>query len=229
MRSVILIGAGCGRELAESLSRLGIPVLTTWQGIDRIPEDSPVFCGRPGVIGQRAANIINQKAERLYVFGARLDHSQINYKYDTFAPRARKIVYDVDPAELAKFPPDWELHQVHILQLSPSTQDICVRQAELNSPVLPGTVQQDVFPAVIERVQELRRFVLMIEAHEAGFAVQGLPVAACIIPGAGYPRDPFRGGGVFNRNNGRFATLSAKVFIGVLLSPDKYRSGMAAM
>lgn len=114
MRSVMLLGSGCGRENAERLSRLWIPVLTTWQGIDLIPEDSPVFCGRPGVIGQRAANIINQKTERLYVFGARLDHSQINYSYDTFAPRAQKIVYDIDPAELAKFPADWETHQVDL-------------------------------------------------------------------------------------------------------------------
>jgi acetolactate synthase-1/2/3 large subunit len=71
---------------------------------DLIPEDSPVFCGRPGIFGQRAANIIQQKATHLYCFGARLDGEQVAYDYDRFAPKAQIIVYDIDRAELGKFP-----------------------------------------------------------------------------------------------------------------------------
>ena len=37
MKNVILIGAGCGRAMAEFLCTLGVPVLTTWQGIDLLP------------------------------------------------------------------------------------------------------------------------------------------------------------------------------------------------
>lgn len=114
MRSVVLIGAGCSRELAEKLCALGVPVLTTWQGIDSVTENSPVFCGRPGVTGQRAANIIQQKAEALYIFGARLDQYQINYHYETFALRAEKYVYDIDLAELGKYPVDWHKTQVDL-------------------------------------------------------------------------------------------------------------------
>lgn len=117
MRNVILIGAGCSRELAEYLCTLGVPVLTSWQGIDLVPEDSPVFCGRPGVIGQRAANIIIQKAEALYVFGARLDPSTINYNYDTFAPNATKYVFDVDAAELHKYPPEWRCEKMDLMSI----------------------------------------------------------------------------------------------------------------
>lgn len=106
-KPVILIGAGCPRALADELCTLGIPVLTTWQGIDRVPEDSPVFCGRPGVIGQRAANIIQQKADVIYIYGARMDMEQVNHKIERFAPRAMKIVHDVDEAELDKLPADW--------------------------------------------------------------------------------------------------------------------------
>jgi len=107
-KPVILIGAGCPVELAQKLCQLGIPVLTTWQGIDRVPENSPVFCGRPGVIGQRAANIIQQKADLLIVVGARLDNEQVGHRMDNFAPNARKIVIDVDEAELDKLPFEWE-------------------------------------------------------------------------------------------------------------------------
>jgi len=114
MRNVILIGAGCSREMVGYLCTLGVPVLTTWQGIDLVPEDSPVFCGRPGVIGQRAANIIQQKAAQVFVFGARLDDSQVNYSHEHFAPNARKVVYDIDPAELDKLPADWFVHQTDL-------------------------------------------------------------------------------------------------------------------
>ena len=106
-KPVILIGAGCPQELADNLCTLGIPVLVTWQGIDRVSEDSPVFCGRPGLIGMRAANIIQQKATVLYIFGARLDMEQVGYRMDNFAPNATKYVYDIDVQELEKLPADW--------------------------------------------------------------------------------------------------------------------------
>lgn len=107
MRPVILIGAGCPQALADRLCTLGVPVLTTWQGIDLVPEDSPVFCGRPGVIGQRAANIIQQKADAVYIFGARMDGEQVGHRIDRFAPNAHKFIWDADKAELDKLPVDW--------------------------------------------------------------------------------------------------------------------------
>jgi acetolactate synthase-1/2/3 large subunit len=72
--------------------------------IDLVAEDNPAFCGRPGVYGQRAANIIQQKADTLYVFGARLDNEQVAHRIDNFAPRAYKVIYDIDQAELDKLP-----------------------------------------------------------------------------------------------------------------------------
>jgi acetolactate synthase I/II/III large subunit len=108
----ILIGAGCPQSLADKLCTLGIPVLTTWQGIDRVPENSPVFCGRPGVIGQRAANIIQQKSDLLIVVGARLDMEQVGHRMDNFAPNAVKWIFDIDQAELNKLPASlkWSLY-----------------------------------------------------------------------------------------------------------------------
>ena len=116
IKSVVILGNGCryNPKLVEYLCSLGIPILCSWMAMDLIPENSPVFCGRPGIIGQRAANIIQQKSNVLYCFGARLDAGQIAYNYDNFAPSAKKIVYDVDRAELDKLPQTWEKHLVDL-------------------------------------------------------------------------------------------------------------------
>lgn len=111
-RPVILVGAGCRNNLKfiEYLGSLGIPILTTWMAVDTYAENNPSFCGRPGIYGQRAANIIQQKADVLICLGVRLDNEQIAYSYENFAPKAKKIVFDVDSAELDKLPSSWEKH-----------------------------------------------------------------------------------------------------------------------
>lgn len=110
-RPVILIGQGVrsNPELVNYLCGLEIPVLTTWMFADAIPEDHPAYCGRPGILGQRAANVVQQKATHLYCFGARLDPEQVFYDYDAFAPNAEICVYDVDVYEFQKFPPRYHV------------------------------------------------------------------------------------------------------------------------
>lgn len=124
MKPVILIGAGCPPKLAERLASLGAPCLYTWQGIDRGIEDSPTFCGRPGVVGQRAANIIQQKASSIYVFGARLDSEQVAYRMDNFAPKAHKFIFDIDRAELNKLPASWITIECDLNDLEIGDNDI---------------------------------------------------------------------------------------------------------
>jgi len=58
--------------------------------------------GRPGAVGQRAANFAQQKSDLFLSIGARLDNGQTAYNHRNFAPRAVKIIVDVDPAEIAK-------------------------------------------------------------------------------------------------------------------------------
>ena len=110
-KPVIMLGNGIKNNpaLIEHLCSLNIPILTTWMAADLLPEDHPAFCGRPGIFGQRAANIIQQKASHMYVFGARLDGEQVAYNPENFAPNAVKIVHDVDSAELGKFPLSWDV------------------------------------------------------------------------------------------------------------------------
>ena len=105
-KPVILLGNGIrgNQGLIDNLCLLGIPILTTWMAVDLIPEDHPTFCGRPGVYGQRAANIIQQKATQFFAYGARLDEGQVAYRYDKFAPNAFIGIWDIDRAEIKKYP-----------------------------------------------------------------------------------------------------------------------------
>lgn len=106
-KPVTLLGNGVRRNPYFALKdRYEMPVLTTWMGADLIGEDNPSFCGRPGTFGQRAANVIQQKADAVFCFGARMDNEQVSYDYSRYAPRAVKYVYDIDPFELRKFPED---------------------------------------------------------------------------------------------------------------------------
>ncbi len=86
----------------KMINRLTIPVLTTWKAADFLPEDHPLYVGRPGAVGQRGANFSQQNADWILCIGARLDLGQTAYNHQNFAPRARKIMVDVDPAEIEK-------------------------------------------------------------------------------------------------------------------------------
>ena len=106
-RPVLLAGNGirlakAEEEFQELIRLLKIPVLTTWKVMDFLPENDPLFFGRPGSIGQRAANFIQQNSDLFISIGARLDLAQIGYSYENFAPKAMKVVVDVDAAELKK-------------------------------------------------------------------------------------------------------------------------------
>lgn len=105
-RPAILIGGGVARDtvvpLRGALARLGVPLLTTWNGADRIPEDHPLYFGRPNTWGQRSANLILQQSDELLVLGSRLGLQQTGFNWREFAPGARITHVDIDAAELAK-------------------------------------------------------------------------------------------------------------------------------
>ena len=106
-RPVVLAGNGIRVSGAlpafhRLINSLGIPVLTTWKAIDFLPEKHPLYIGRPGSVGQRGANFVQQNADLILVIGARLDLGQTAYNHRNFAPSARKIMVDVDPYEIQK-------------------------------------------------------------------------------------------------------------------------------
>lgn len=106
-RPVLLAGngirlAGAQSEFDELVRVLNIPVLTTWNGVDLIEEDNPLYYGRPGGLGHRYANFMQQNSDLFISVGARLNLLQTGYNFDGFARAAEKIMVDIDPAELHK-------------------------------------------------------------------------------------------------------------------------------
>jgi len=115
-RPVLMAGSGIrhGHALAEFESvirALHIPVVTAWTH-DLIDSDDPLFCGRPGTIGERAGNFTVQNADLVLILGSRLNIRQISYNWKSFARRAVKIQVDIDAAELRKptIQPDVPIH-----------------------------------------------------------------------------------------------------------------------
>lgn len=107
-RPVILAGNGirlanAEKEFLELLEVLNIPLLVSWKIIDIIPDSHELYVGRPGSIGQRAANFAQQNADLILVLGSRLDLTQTGFNHHLFARGAKKIIVDIDKAEIDKF------------------------------------------------------------------------------------------------------------------------------
>jgi acetolactate synthase-1/2/3 large subunit len=106
-RPVILIGNGVRLGNARAgmrrlIEQLGVPVLTTWPAHDMVPDDHPLMVGRPGPLAPRGANFTLQNSDWLLSIGARLDLVVTGYSPQNFARAAKKIVVDIDRAELRK-------------------------------------------------------------------------------------------------------------------------------
>jgi acetolactate synthase-1/2/3 large subunit len=106
-RPVLLAGNGIRlsdgiEDFRELIDILNVPVLTTWNGIDLIWEEHPLYYGRPGGLGHRYANFIQQNSDFFLSIGARLNLLQTGYNFDGFARCAKKIMVDIDSNELRK-------------------------------------------------------------------------------------------------------------------------------
>ncbi len=94
--------AGMHDVFLQIADRLGIAVTPAWNAQDVVADDHPLYVGRPGTVGDRAGNFAVQRADLLIVLGCRLNVRQVSYNFPGFAPLARKIMVDVDAAELHK-------------------------------------------------------------------------------------------------------------------------------
>jgi acetolactate synthase-1/2/3 large subunit len=86
------------RELAE---RTGIPVVTTLMARGCFPDSHPLCLGMPGMHGNYTAVTAMQRSDLLIALGSRFD-DRVTGRVDAFAPDAKVIHVDVDPAELHK-------------------------------------------------------------------------------------------------------------------------------
>ncbi len=106
-RPVIIAGngitlSGAQEEFLKLVEKLNIPVLGTFARYDIIKNDNRYFFGRYGTVGNRMANFIVQNSDLVLAIGSRLNIRAVSYNWEFFAREAKKIVVDIDKAELCK-------------------------------------------------------------------------------------------------------------------------------
>jgi acetolactate synthase I/II/III large subunit len=105
-RPVLYVGGGvlkarAAEELVRLAEAIGAPVVTTLMARGAFPDDHPLCLGMPGMHGNYAAVTAMQKSDLLITMCARFD-DRVTGKLATFAPDAKVIHADVDPAEIGK-------------------------------------------------------------------------------------------------------------------------------
>ncbi|MFD7593020.1 acetolactate synthase large subunit [Kitasatospora sp. NPDC059812] len=105
-RPVLYVGGGVIKAQATTELRIlaeltGAPVVTTLMALGAFPDSHPQHLGMPGMHGSVPAVTALQKADLLFTLGARFD-DRVTGKLDGFAPHAKVVHADIDPAEIGK-------------------------------------------------------------------------------------------------------------------------------
>ena len=106
-RPVFYLGAGVHISdtkdtIIDIAEKYNIPIITSFNSNDLIPDESDVYVGRAGSIGNRSGNFVVQSSDLLIVLGSRLNIRQVSYNWKSFAPNAFKVGVDIDELELDK-------------------------------------------------------------------------------------------------------------------------------
>ncbi|MBA1341830.1 MAG: acetolactate synthase large subunit [ANME-2 cluster archaeon] len=96
-----IISSNASKELLELAETINAPVTTTLMAKGAFPDTHPLCVGMPGMHGTKYANFAIQESDLLIAIGVRFD-DRVTGKVDSFAPNARIIHIDIDPAEISK-------------------------------------------------------------------------------------------------------------------------------
>ena len=159
-RPLIYIGggvkiAGAVEALRAFADRTGIPSVSTLNALGSIRTDAPGFLGMMGMHGTRAANEAVQDSDLLIVLGARFD-DRATGKLTEFAPHARVVHFDIDPAEVGKLRP------AHVAVVGPMREGIEALAARMARAPLA------IDPWVIRCASSARRHAFRYDAPGEG-------------------------------------------------------------
>ncbi len=169
-RPVIYAGGGILKaRAAEALKDLaeltGIHVVTTLMARGAFPDSHPLCLGMPGMHGNATAITALQKADLLITLGARFD-DRVTGKVSTFAPEAKIIHVDIDPAEQGK------VRRPDIPIVGDCRQVITEMVREIHNLLGSGETQADI-GAWKSRISGWReQFPLAYEPSEPGDALK---------------------------------------------------------
>ncbi|CDG23132.1 Acetolactate synthase isozyme 2 large subunit [Xenorhabdus poinarii G6] len=137
-KPILYVGGGVGMsgavpELRNIVAETGIPVVCTLKGLGAADFEHECYLGMLGMHGTKAANLAVQACDLLIAVGARFD-DRVTGKLNTFAPHAKVIHLDIDPAEFNK------LRQTHVSLLG----DLKVLLPHLQQPLSIHAWQQEI-------------------------------------------------------------------------------------
>src|ERR1019366_2994617 len=96
-----IVAAGAAQELREFVELTDTPVVQTLMGLGALPSEHPNFISMPGMHGSSAANMALTGCDLLIALGVRFD-DRVTGRLAAFAPHAKVIHVDIDPAEIGK-------------------------------------------------------------------------------------------------------------------------------
>jgi len=96
-----IIAAGASPELREFVELVDLPVVCTLMGLGGLPAEHPNFVSMPGMHGSYAANMGMSNCDVMIALGVRFD-DRVTGRLSAFAPHAKVIHVDIDPAEIGK-------------------------------------------------------------------------------------------------------------------------------
>ncbi len=107
-KPIIVCGAGIRNSnncasIVQKVQQSGIPIALTWGGKDLFPGCSEELLGTFGTHGNRKVNMAIESCDLVISIGSRLDLKSTGSPVSSFAPRAKKIMFDIDPHEINKF------------------------------------------------------------------------------------------------------------------------------
>jgi acetolactate synthase-1/2/3 large subunit len=147
-RPILYVGGGtinanaCG-ELLELAELGGIPVVTTLMAKGAFPDSHPLALGAPGMHGSKWANWALNKADVIIAVGSRFD-DRVTGKLTAFAPGAKVIHFDIDPAEIGK------LRRADIPVVGPLAEAMGELSRELLKLIEPGHVGPEAWRRQVE-------------------------------------------------------------------------------
>lgn len=153
------------KEVAE---KLNIPVVTSFDGIDIMADDDPLYAGRAGDVGNRYGNWAVQNSDLLLVVGSRLGIRQVSHATETWAREAFVMMVHTDPLEVLK-------PNIHVeLPIRSETKDFLTRLSQkLEVPLEPKQEW-------IQKCEAWKRDYPVV-TRERHYAEDGLANAYCFM------------------------------------------------
>lgn len=143
-RPLVLAGAGIRisgqhQQFLDFIARAGVPVVSGWNAHDVIPNDNPLYIGRPGSVGDRGGNFAVQTADYVLILGSRLNIRQVSYNWKNFAENAKRAMVEIDPTEINK--PTMDIHHAVHADL----RDFFAEAAKLPNPAVDQAAERKRF------------------------------------------------------------------------------------